>query len=678
MKEFKKIFITGGAGYVGSLLVPSLLELGYMITVYDLMIYGENVLQEHPNLTIIKGDIRNKEKLKWASAGADTLIHLACISNDPSFDLNPELGKSVNFDAFYNIIESCKDNKIKRLIMASSTSQYGIKPLNVEVTEDSSAEPITDYAKYKIECERLLQNTETGDLEYVFVRPATLCGYAPRLRLDLSVNILTINALINKKIKIFGGSQMRPALNIKDMVRFYELMLIAPKEKIHNQAFNVAYNNMTIQEIGNMVKNTIADENVIFEVTPSNDNRSYHVNCDKMKNILDFECKYGLDDAVLSIKKAYEEGLISDGLNNSFYFNIKRMKERNLEDEKINSKSTTICKDNIKVPTVVVIGSNSFSGSHYIDFLLEKTNYNILGISRSPENKEIFLPYKNNPNRSRFTFHQLDLNKDIDQIILLIDELQAEYIVNFASQSMVGQSWDNPDHWYNTNVLSTVKLTNSLKDKDYLKKYVHVSTPEVYGSCSGSVKEDNPFNPSTPYAGSRAAADDFIYMLIKQFNFPAVFTRAANVYGPGQQLFKIIPRAIIYSKLGKKIPLHGGGNAKRAFIDIRDVCEATLQIMEKAKPGDVYHLSTNTLISVRDLVSIIVNKLGKSFDEVAEVVETRRGLDDAYILDSTKAKIEFNWQPKINLEEGINQTINWINNNWEIILKENLEYIHKE
>jgi len=325
--KFKNVFITGGAGYVGSLLVPRLLETGYNVTVYDLMIYGENILQEHSNLTIIKGDIRNKKKIIWASAGSDAFIHLACISNDPSFDLNPELGKSVNFDAFYNVIESCKDNKIKRLIIASSTSQYGIKPLNIEVTEDSFAEPITDYAKFKIECERLLQNTETGDLEYVFVRPATLCGYAPRLRLDLSVNILTINALINKKIKIFGGNQMRPALNIKDMVRFYELMLTAPKEKIHNQAFNIAYNNMTIQEIGNLVKETIADEDVIFEITPSDDNRSYHVNCDKMKNILDFECKYGLDDAVLSIKKAYEEGLISDGLNNPFYFNIKRMNE---------------------------------------------------------------------------------------------------------------------------------------------------------------------------------------------------------------------------------------------------------------------------------------------------------------------------------------------------------------
>ena len=327
---FKKIFITGGAGYVGSLLIPSLLEKGYYVTCYDLYLYGD-VLKEHPRLTQIKGDIRNKDKLMWASAGSDAFIHLACISNDPSFDLDPSLGKSINFDAFKNVIDSCKEGNIKRLIVASSTSQYGIKPLSMEVTEDAEADPITDYAKYKIECERLLQNTETGNLEYVFVRPATLCGYAPRLRLDLSVNILTINALINKKITIFGGDQMRPALNIKDMVRFYELMLTAPKEKIHNQAFNIAYQNLTIRQIAEMVKNTIRNQEIVFEVTPTEDIRSYHINCDKIKNTLGFECKYSLSEATTSLMEAFEKGLIKDGLNNPFYYNIKRMKEVQLK-----------------------------------------------------------------------------------------------------------------------------------------------------------------------------------------------------------------------------------------------------------------------------------------------------------------------------------------------------------
>jgi len=328
--QFKNIFITGGAGYVGSKLVPQLLDKGDYVTVYDLCIYGD-VLNPHPNLNLIKEDIRNKKKLIESSKNHDSFIHLACISNDPSFDLNPELGKSINFDAFKNVIEAVNKGGIERLIVASSTSQYGIKPVDVDVTEDTVANPITDYAKYKLACEQLLMNTDMGNTEYVFVRPATLCGYAKRLRLDLSVNILTINALINKKIKIFGGDQMRPALNIKDMVRFYELMLDAPKEKIHEQAFNVSYKNMTINEIANVVKNVVGDDSIQFEVTPSNDNRSYHVNTDKMKKILNFECKYDLEDAIKSIMNAYNSGLIIDGLNNPNYYNIKKMKEIELK-----------------------------------------------------------------------------------------------------------------------------------------------------------------------------------------------------------------------------------------------------------------------------------------------------------------------------------------------------------
>jgi len=328
--RFNKIFITGGAGYAGSLLVPTLLEKKYNVTSYDLHIYGKT-LKPHPNLTQIEGDIRDKEKLIESSQGCDAIIHLACISNDPSFDLDPNLGKSINFDAFKNIIEACKINKIKRLIVASSTSQYGIKPISMDVTEDTEAEPITDYAKYKIECENFLHNSNIEGLEYVFVRPATLCGYAPRLRLDLSVNILTINALINKKIKIFGGEQMRPALNIKDMVRFYELMLEAPKEKIHKQAFNVSCKNITIKALGELVKEVIGDESIEFEVTPSEDKRSYHVNTDKMKEVLGFECEFGIEDAIRSIVKAYKENLIIDGLNNPLYHNIKRMKEIDLK-----------------------------------------------------------------------------------------------------------------------------------------------------------------------------------------------------------------------------------------------------------------------------------------------------------------------------------------------------------
>lgn len=328
--KLKKVFITGGAGYVGSALVPELLKKWYDVVVYDLYIYG-NVLKPHPNLKEIKGDIRDRDKLIEASKGCDVFIHLACISNDPSFELDPELGKSINFDAFKNVVDAVKLGEIKRLIVATSTSQYGVKPVDIDVTEDTEAEPITDYAKCKIECEKLLQNADMGDIEYVFVRPATLCGYAPRLRLDLSVNILTINALVNKNIKIFGGNQMRPALNIKDMVRFYELLLEAPKEKIHKQAFNVSYQNVTIRELAEMVKRVISDDTIEFEVVPTDDPRSYHVNTNKMKEVLNFECRYSIEDAIKSLIEAYNKGLIVDGMNNPLYYNIKRMQEINLK-----------------------------------------------------------------------------------------------------------------------------------------------------------------------------------------------------------------------------------------------------------------------------------------------------------------------------------------------------------
>lgn len=332
MEKFKNLLITGGAGYVGSALIPSLLEKEYNVTVYDLYLYGNvfSHLKDHPNLTQVKADIRDKNKILDAAKNIDAIIHLACISNDPSYELDPNLGKSINYDAFFNVLDAAKKNNVKRFIYASSSSVYGIK--NEEnVRENVPAEPLTDYSKFKLECEKKLLNFDEPNMERAVVRPATVCGYAPRLRLDLVVNILTIHALINKKIKIFGGEQLRPNINIKDMVRVYEALLSAPAKKINGQVFNAGYQNLSVNKIAELIRDTVSDPSVMFETIPTDDIRSYHINSDKIREFLDFVPKYSIQDGIKSICKAHESRLIKDGLNNPLYHNIKLMQKVNLK-----------------------------------------------------------------------------------------------------------------------------------------------------------------------------------------------------------------------------------------------------------------------------------------------------------------------------------------------------------
>lgn len=329
INPIRQVLVTGGAGYVGSALVPELLHKRYKVIVYDLYLYGDVFLhlRDNPNLVQIKADIRDKKKLIEATKDVDAIIHLACISNDPSYELDPALGKSTNYNAFFNLLDATKVNNVERFVYASTSSVYGVKK-EKNVTEDATCEPLTDYSKYKLECEKLLlefgKNTE---IEHVIVRPATVCGYAPRLRLDLIVNILTINALVNKGIRIFGGKQLRPNINIKDMVRVYELLLSAPKEKINGEIFNAGYQNHAVEELAKIVKNVINDEKIALEYVPTSDIRSYHINSDKIKEVLEFEPKYTIDDAVQSLVEAYNKGLIMDGLNNPLYHNIKMMQK---------------------------------------------------------------------------------------------------------------------------------------------------------------------------------------------------------------------------------------------------------------------------------------------------------------------------------------------------------------
>jgi dTDP-glucose 4,6-dehydratase len=325
---------------------------------------------------------------------------------------------------------------------------------------------------------------------------------------------------------------------------------------------------------------------------------------------------------------------------------------------------------------IFVIGSNSFSGSDFVDFLLEDPQNIVTGISRSAEKSSVFLPYRRHKNPS-FTFHQLNLNSDMEKIITLLKKEAPEYIVNFAAQSEVAPSWEHPEHWYETNTVSLAKLINYLKDAQYLKRYVHISSPEVYGTCEGVVKEDGLLNPSTPYAASKAAADLLLFTYVKNFNFPLVMIRSTNVYGAHQQLFKIIPRSVINLKLDRPIELHGGGVAVKSYIHIRDISRGELAAMEKGKNGEIYHLSPDAGVSVKDVVSMICEKMDKDITKMTKIVAERLGQDKAYVIDSTKARTTLGWKPVVTLDEGIQGVIDWINHDWEEIKALPHTYIHQ-
>lgn len=324
----------------------------------------------------------------------------------------------------------------------------------------------------------------------------------------------------------------------------------------------------------------------------------------------------------------------------------------------------------------LIIGSNSFSGAQFAEFLLQR-EHEVLGVSRSPELHDVFLPYKWQSRSPKLRFSQIDLNTQLDALIALTREFQPEFVINFAAQSMVAESWLYPDQWYQTNVVANVRLHEELRGFDFIKKYVHVSTPEIYGSCSGNVTESAPFNPSTPYAASRAACDLHLMTFYKNYGFPVAFTRSANVYGPGQQLYRIIPRTILFINMGRKLQLHGGGRSVRSFIHAQDVADGTMRVARKAPPGEVYHFSTDEYVSIRDLVERICRKLGVEFEEAVEVVGDRPGKDAAYLLDSSKARSTLDWKNQIGLEQGIDETISWINENFEELKNQPLDYIHK-
>jgi dTDP-glucose 4,6-dehydratase len=327
-------------------------------------------------------------------------------------------------------------------------------------------------------------------------------------------------------------------------------------------------------------------------------------------------------------------------------------------------------------PKFLVLGSNSFSGATFVDYLAAQ-GHDVVATSRSDEPHQALLPYKWQARKGAVRFQRIDINHDLDALGALLKRERIGCVINFAAQSMVGQSWERPDDWMMTNVVSTVRLHMLLRNLDFLDRYVHITTPEVYGTTDGWVRESTPFNPSTPYAVSRAAGDMSLKTFIDTYQLPAVMTRAANVYGPGQQLFRIIPRTILAAMTGKKLTLDGGGTSQRVFIHMNDVSDATLKIALRGRLGEAYHISGNELVTIRKLVEIIMAKLGKNFDECVELGPERPGKDAAYMLDSSKLRDDLGWRDRIPLGDGIDDVIAWAKRFQDQLPALPSSYIHK-
>ena len=327
----KRVLVTGGAGYVGCVLVPKLLAAGYEVVVYDLMLFGSAGLPAHPNLRVVEGDLRDVPRVAAALSGVSSVIHLACISNDPSFELDPALSKSINYDAFEPMVASARAAGARRFIYASTSSVYGVSEAP-EVTETHPLVPLTDYNKYKGLCEPVLLRYQSPDFTTVIIRPATVCGYSPRMRLDLTVNILTNLAVHKRAITVFGGSQKRPNIHIDDLAELYVRLLELPDCLIAGETFNAAYQNHTVAQLAEMVRRVVEEEMpqlapIRIETSPTNDLRSYHVSSKKIAEQLGFVPTRTIEDAIRDLCRAFREGKLPNSLTDDRYVNVKTVKK---------------------------------------------------------------------------------------------------------------------------------------------------------------------------------------------------------------------------------------------------------------------------------------------------------------------------------------------------------------
>ncbi|MBI4860066.1 MAG: SDR family oxidoreductase [Candidatus Riflebacteria bacterium] len=325
--DARHVLVTGGAGYVGSVLVPKLLARGHRVSVIDLCLFGNSLerIPDRSGLTLVKADIRDRQAVVAALAGCDSVIHLACISNDPSFELDPELGRSINHDSFRPLVEASRQSGVDRFVFASSSSVYGVRD-ETDVTEEFAPRPLTDYSRYKALCEEILLEYQSDEFTTLILRPATVCGYSPRLRLDLTVNILTNHAVNRGVITVFGGDQKRPNLHIEDMTDLYLNVLEESRSRIAGKVFNAGYQNHTVAELARIVKQTVDPERVRVVTTATDDHRSYHISSERIRRELGFVPRRSIEDAVADLKRAFDSGLVPDAMDDPVYYNVRQLK----------------------------------------------------------------------------------------------------------------------------------------------------------------------------------------------------------------------------------------------------------------------------------------------------------------------------------------------------------------
>lgn len=329
-----------------------------------------------------------------------------------------------------------------------------------------------------------------------------------------------------------------------------------------------------------------------------------------------------------------------------------------------------------EMKTYAVIGSNCFTGAHLTDALLEDPNCRVVGVSRSPQPEALFLPYRGREG-GRFEFHQIDVVRQGEDLLKLLDSTRPEAVIWVAALSEVALSLELPLEYFETNTLAVVRATDHLRRQGYLRRYIQISTAEVYGTCDRPAGEDARLNPSTPYAASKAAADLHILALARTFGFPAVLVRSTNVYGKHQQLYKIIPRTLIRLRRGETIELHGGGRAVKSWIHIRDVARGVLSVLRSGRPGEVYHFTDANVLSIAELVRRICAAAGRDFDRCVREVPERPGQDARYVLDDEKSRRDLEWAPQVPFDEGLKEVQAWLDSHLGEISQQPLEYAHK-